>query len=248
MTIYKQKTGLIGKGINGKYYCPGIDKDDTTGYRTVIETDYLQLILNGGLVFLILLLLILIPAIILGIFYSKNMLSKAAAIWILLWICYLYPARVTTFSLHYILVWISVGFVIQNQYEIVRTNLLRNHIFKIITSHNNSLPRVLIIGQTFNKKSGGGITQSNLFSGWDKDKIAVTCTAHLLQDSETEICDNYYQLGNLENKWIFPFNYFQRNFYSGKLIFRESDEQAAVPAVERILLDQKWLINYFIHF
>jgi hypothetical protein len=37
------------------------------------------------------------------------MLSKAAGIWIFLWICYLYPARVSTFTLHYILVWVSVG-------------------------------------------------------------------------------------------------------------------------------------------
>jgi hypothetical protein len=35
------------------------------------------------------------------------------------------------------------------------------------------LPKVLIIGQPFNNDTGGGITLSNLFSGWDKDKIAV---------------------------------------------------------------------------
>jgi len=105
----KSKDWIIGKGINGKYYCPDIDKDDTTGYRSVIETDYLQLILNGGLIYLVLLSLIFFPAIILGLFYSKNMLSKAAGIWIFLWICYLYPARVSTFTLHYILVWVSVG-------------------------------------------------------------------------------------------------------------------------------------------
>lgn len=78
-----------------------------------------------------------------------------------------------------------------------------------------SLPKVLIVGQTFNSKTGGGITQSNLFSGWDKDKLAVACTAHLLADSNYKICDNYYQLGKEEHKWMFPFNYLQKNFPSG---------------------------------
>src|SRR6185312_7324518 len=45
-------------------------------------------------------------------------------------------------------------------------------------------PRVLIVGQYFNTNSGGGITMSNLFDGWDKEKIAVAA----------------------ENKSQFPFN------------------------------------------
>ena len=94
------------------------------------------------------------------------------------------------------------------------------------------LPKVLILGQAFNKKTGGGITQSNLFSGWDKDKIAVACTPHLLNDSENEICNNYYQLGEKEHKWKFPFNYLQKKFSSGKINFNQnySRENAPVAA------------------
>ena len=33
-------------------------------------------------------------------------------------------------------------------------------------------PKVLIIGQYFHTESGGGITMTNLFKGWDKEKIA----------------------------------------------------------------------------
>ncbi|HXT85336.1 MAG TPA: glycosyltransferase [Verrucomicrobiae bacterium] len=84
------------------------------------------------------------------------------------------------------------------------------------------LPKVLIIGQTFNNTSGGGITQSNLFSGWDPAKLAVTCTAHLLRDSDFDICGSYYQLGQGEHKWAFPFNYLQRKFPSGVLKFDQS--------------------------
>ncbi|WP_339923293.1 glycosyltransferase [uncultured Cyclobacterium sp.] len=77
------------------------------------------------------------------------------------------------------------------------------------------LPKVLIFGQPFNQNTGGGITLSNLFRGWDKNKIAVVGTGHMLRNLNTDICDSYYQLGINENKWIFPFNKFQRKFSSG---------------------------------
>jgi hypothetical protein len=98
---------IVGRGINGSYYCPTGATED--GYRDVIETDYLQLVLKGGLVNVFLLLLIAVPAVILGLFYSKNLLSKAAGIWILLWILALYPQSVTAFSMNYLLVWVSIG-------------------------------------------------------------------------------------------------------------------------------------------
>lgn len=84
-----------------------------------------------------------------------------------------------------------------------------------------TLPKVLIIGQTFNNKTGGGITQSNLFSGWDKDKLAVACTAHLIRNSDPDICDNYYQLGQKEHKWVFPFSFLHRKFPSGSIKFKQ---------------------------
>jgi hypothetical protein len=99
---------IIGKGINGQYFCPGVDGLGTI-YRFGIETDYLTIILKGGIISLGLMLLMAIPAIIKGLFKSKNLLSKAAGIWILFYLLELYPAPVTTFSLNYLLVWISIG-------------------------------------------------------------------------------------------------------------------------------------------
>jgi hypothetical protein len=106
---------IIGKGINGQYYCPGIDLSNLTGYRSMIETDYLNIILKGGIISLGLLLLILIPAIFKGIFRSRNLISKAAGFWIFLWLISLYPATVNTFSLNYLLVWISIGICYSNE-------------------------------------------------------------------------------------------------------------------------------------
>lgn len=97
---------IIGKGIDGAYYSPGIGESD---YRTLMETGYLQIILKGGLVRLILLLLTALPAIFLGLFNSRNVLSKASAIWIGVALISLYPATVESFSLQYVLVWVSIG-------------------------------------------------------------------------------------------------------------------------------------------
>ncbi|TVZ27527.1 glycosyltransferase involved in cell wall biosynthesis [Gillisia sp. Hel_I_86] len=80
------------------------------------------------------------------------------------------------------------------------------------------LPKVLIINQPFNTNTGGGITLSNLFAKWDRDKIAVACSGYLLTEKmDPTLCNNYYQLGSKERKWIFPFNLFSRKYYSGTL-------------------------------
>jgi len=82
------------------------------------------------------------------------------------------------------------------------------------------LPKVLIINQPFNNHTGGGITLSNLFSGWERDKLAVACSGYLLSDNiDTHVCNTYYQLGFEERKWIFPLNYFKRKYYSGLIKF-----------------------------
>lgn len=65
-------------------------------------------------------------------------------------------------------------------------------------------PKALIIGQSFHLRSGGGITLSNLFYGWDKNSIAVA--AAFIDNPSFEVCENYYQLGSREFETRFPFN------------------------------------------
>jgi glycosyltransferase involved in cell wall biosynthesis len=85
-----------------------------------------------------------------------------------------------------------------------------------------SLPKVLVISQPFNNDTGGGITLSNLFAGWERDKIAVICSGYVLQNNiDTSICNTYYQLGEKEQKWIFPFNLVKRKYKSGMIHFDE---------------------------
>ncbi|HQK70490.1 MAG TPA: glycosyltransferase [Bacteroidales bacterium] len=86
------------------------------------------------------------------------------------------------------------------------------------------LPKVLIFGQAFNNKYGGGITLSNLFKGWSEDRIAVAATGHIMYSITTDICRDYYQLGENEFKWKFPFNLIQRQYKSGPMIFNTEQE------------------------
>ncbi len=70
---------------------------------------------------------------------------------------------------------------------------------------NNKYPKVLIIGQGFNKKFGGGITLSNLFKDWPKDKIA-SLVLEEYYDLKNEICDNILVL----DFWKYPINKYKK--------------------------------------
>lgn len=90
------------------------------------------------------------------------------------------------------------------------------------------LPKVLILNETFNDNSGGGITLTNLFSGWDSDKIAVVCNSFRLEGNvDTSICKTYYQLGYKDYRYIFPFNVIGRKRPSGLKKFDKKDGSLA---------------------
>jgi glycosyltransferase involved in cell wall biosynthesis len=118
------------------------------------------------------------------------------------------------------------------------------------TSLNNvmikdmALPKVLIIGQPFNNDTGGGITLSNLFRGWDRERLAVACLGYLLLDNiDTEVCDTYYQLGYKEHKWRFPFRLLQRKYKSGLIRFDSKRIQNLTISKSRLRV--KMIMNYF---
>lgn len=91
------------------------------------------------------------------------------------------------------------------------------------------LPKVLILNQPFVNNTGGGITLSNLFSTWNREKLAVACSGYLLaQDMDPSVCNNYYQIGCEERKWIFPFNLFRRKYYSGSVKFTDRSKENIV--------------------
>jgi len=95
-----------------------------------------------------------------------------------------------------------------------------------------SFPKVLIIGQSFNKKSGGGVTISNLFKGWPQDRLAVASNINLSADRDTSVCNTYYQLGYNNKLHPFPLNIILPKIHCGLLntgTKMDSKEPAAAP-------------------
>ena len=97
---------IVGKGINSKYFCPGIE---TGNYRSTVETGWQHITLKLGLIGLILILYILIRAMRKK---KTNILISASIMYILTYILELLPAGVPNFDLRFILVWLCVSFCI----------------------------------------------------------------------------------------------------------------------------------------
>jgi len=112
----------FGKGMNGTYYSPMSGDTDDEGiafteveYRNVIENGYLQLMLTGGVVHIVLFLLVTMPAAIIGIFKSSNNFTRACGIFILLRLIDMLIYGLPSFSMSYILVWICAGVCYSSQ-------------------------------------------------------------------------------------------------------------------------------------
>lgn len=118
----KEDEVITGRGALGKYYSPffkhrftyaktGGDSYD----RSVNEVGYLQMILKGGVIMVIVYLLILIPASFLGIFSSKNIIARMCGyyvfIYIIIWSVSFYPV----YSAEFILFWMAVGTCISSK-------------------------------------------------------------------------------------------------------------------------------------
>lgn len=98
---------FIGRGLHGSYYTMVVD--DLTRYS--METAYLRIILNGGVVLLGLYLIIAIRAFYLGFFKARNFLCKAMSLYILISILFLVASfSPFDFSLRGVLLWISIAF------------------------------------------------------------------------------------------------------------------------------------------
>jgi glycosyltransferase involved in cell wall biosynthesis len=73
-------------------------------------------------------------------------------------------------------------------------NSILSDIFGVLM-HQMSYPRVLVInGEPFNSLSATGITISNLFRGWPKDRIAQIYTASI--EPQKDICERNLRLNN----------------------------------------------------
>lgn len=112
---------FVGRGIDGSYYNPmkywNFTNDDykEVNYRTNIENGFLYMIMKGGLIYLVSFLLILLRAIYLGFFKSKNLLVKGLAAYLLIYFFDMFVYGQPTFSIKYCLVWICISFCLSKK-------------------------------------------------------------------------------------------------------------------------------------
>ena len=100
---------IWGRGMGGTYISPLYPERTSPPRRSSMETGYLYIILQGGVISLILYLMLLVPAAIKGWFRSKNLLTKAFAAYIFISILELYPFGIPAFSMHFLMIWIGVA-------------------------------------------------------------------------------------------------------------------------------------------
>lgn len=109
------KDWIFGKGFLGEYYCPGAEEGKDT--RFIIESGYLQTILKGGIISLILFLSIALPAVYLGVFKSRNIISRASGTIVLLWLIDMFPWGMPAMNIRYILLWTCIGICYSKEFR-----------------------------------------------------------------------------------------------------------------------------------
>jgi len=111
---------VTGRGITGEYnlfetdYVFGSD-DEMLESRNIIEAGYLNLILKGGLIYLIPFAIIILIALRNGIFKSKNYYLKVCSGFIILYIVECIPAGVFMFNIRFFLLWYCIAMCWNNK-------------------------------------------------------------------------------------------------------------------------------------
>lgn len=100
---------IIGKGVLGEYYGHIGSKTRYSIDRRNVECGYLQIILKGGVVLLILFLSISIVSMYYGFFNSNNLFIKSCALVILMRLIEMFPYGLPTANLYYLIFWMSIG-------------------------------------------------------------------------------------------------------------------------------------------
>lgn len=94
----------IGKGIDGEYYSHAHAMN-----RGIVETGFSHMMLKGGFVFVFLYIIIMIRAVFLGFFNSKNKFSKGLAFYVLVQLVSMYPLPIPVMNLQCFILWYSIA-------------------------------------------------------------------------------------------------------------------------------------------
>lgn len=107
---------VIGRGCRGGYvFKVGTRDGPFRGYqrkyyeRNYIECGYYQIILHGGVVMIVLILALTIPAIYLGMFRSRNWFTRGCAFIVLGRLLEMVPFGLPVANVRYVLFWMAIG-------------------------------------------------------------------------------------------------------------------------------------------
>ena len=115
------KTLIIGRGVAGGY-----KSDIFYTLRNDIENGYMQFILKGGFIMLILFLLLIIPAAIRGIFRSRNNLILICGFVVLERLVWMFTFGLPWVDNHYLIFWICAGACL------AKDNIQKSNVGKLI--------------------------------------------------------------------------------------------------------------------
>lgn len=107
---------ILGRGVDGTYKSLSVSLVDQL-HRFLIETGYLNLVLHGGLLFLLPYVYFLVKSSYLGFFKSRNTYIKGFAMYIFVHLIFLYPGGTPSLDLRYTILFVLIGFCI-NSYNI----------------------------------------------------------------------------------------------------------------------------------
>ena len=135
---------IAGRGALGTYYSPYFASTKSSGIsggdspiRSVSEIGYLEMVLKGGYIMMVLYLLILIPAAFLGIFKSNNTIARMCGyiifMYILIWIISYPPV----YSAQFILLWMAAGTAISP----IARNMTDEELLKFKEDYENANQR-----------------------------------------------------------------------------------------------------------
>ena len=94
---------------------------------------------------------------------------------------------------------------------------------------SSQFPRLLFVTpHAFNHVMGGGITFTNLFQGWPKDRLA--CVHSNSVPTSDDVCDQYYQLGQAELDIASLLQAARRVLRRGRPAAGEAPADGAAPA------------------
>ena len=118
---------IYGRGATGTYYDANATFWDQTGTRTEIETGFLNMILKGGVIYLLIYVLALGYTAYKGIYKSNNVFVRSFGIIIAISLIELIPYGIPTWNLKYFSIWLGVAICLNPQLRAMTNQEIKVH-------------------------------------------------------------------------------------------------------------------------